>query len=363
MRCLCCDIVVVGAGPSGSMAALVAASAGAEVILLDQRRQIGSPVQCAEYVPWQLAAHVPWSAEYVAQRVSSMRTQLPDGQVVETPSRGYMIHRELFDQHLALAAQEAGAWLLLRTKALETTSKGLLARQGGREFEIEARVIVGADGAHSTVGGWIGQANKELIAAAQCTIILDRQIESTQIYFDPRYVGGYGWFFPKGETANVGVGLKRGYHPKEALEHLLSRLQIGQEAIIGYTGGLIPTGGPLECTWQTNIILVGDAAGQTHPLTGAGVANACLCGRLAGQAAARAALRGDLSLLEDYEREWRNFLGRVLAHAAAKRHLLNEHWSGDPMALSLALRQAWVTFPAYGRRVTSEDMHTSRELV
>lgn len=111
------------------MAALAAARAGAEIILLDQRRQIGLPVQCAEYVPWQLAAHVPWSAEYVAQRVSSMRTHLPDGQVVETSGRGYMIHRELFDQHLALAAEEAGARLLLRTKALEPTSEGLLARQ------------------------------------------------------------------------------------------------------------------------------------------------------------------------------------------------------------------------------------------
>ncbi len=351
MISLRCDVVMVGAGPAGSMAALAAAGTGAEVILLDQRREVGLPVRCAEYVPWQLAAHVPWSSDCVAQRVSFMRTHLPDGQVVESPFRGYVIHRQLFDQNLASVAQRAGARLLLRTKALQPTSTGLLARQDGREVHIEAKVIVGADGARSTVGGWIGQINEELIVAAQCTVILDRWTETTEVYFDPDYVGGYGWLFPKADVANVGVGLDHGHRPKEALELLLSRLSMEGRAIIGYTGGLIPSGGPLERTWQSNIVLVGDAAGQTHPITGAGVANACLCGHMAGQAAARAALEGDLTLLEGYEQEWRDFLGAVLAHAAAKRHSLNECWSDDPRSLSEALRQSWVAFPAYGQQV------------
>ena len=344
------DVVVVGAGPAGSMAALAAAQAGAEVVVLDRRREVGLPVQCAEYVPWQLAAQIPWSPDCVAQTISAMRSYLPDGRIVETPGQGYMIHRWRFDQHLACTAQQAGAQLFLRTKAVEPTSKGLLAKQDGREMRIEAKVIVGADGPCSAVGRWIGQTNTELLAAAQCTVVLKSQREVTQVYFDPAYEGGYGWFFPKGQVANVGVGLRCGRWAKKALQDFLSRLSIRREAIVSHTGGLIPSGGPLERTWQGNMILVGDAAGQTHPITGAGVANACLCGHLAGQAAAQAALHSDLSLLEVYERGWRDFLGAVLAHATAKRLFLNAHWSQDRQELSAVLRESWVAFPAYGHR-------------
>jgi len=345
------DVVVVGAGPAGSCAALAAAEAGARVLLLDKKQEVGVPVQCAEYVPRQLAAHVPWSHRCVAQPIALMQTYLPDGQSVETPSPGYVIDRTLFDKTLAVAACRAGAELLLEARAMERTGQGLLIRQGAKEFKVEAKIIVGADGPRSTVGGWMGQVNRELVVAAQCQVVLKRPLEATQVYFDPHYPGGYGWLFPKGQVANVGVGvgLKFQRDPREALEHLLDRLQIHRRAVIGYTGGLIPCGGPPERTWEGNIILVGDAAGQTHPITGAGVAHACLCGQLAGRAAAKAARCGDPGLLGEYEQEWRDFLGGVLAHALARRRDLDNRWDDDPVALTRALRENWVAFPTYGR--------------
>ncbi|HID61806.1 MAG TPA: NAD(P)/FAD-dependent oxidoreductase [Anaerolineae bacterium] len=351
------DVVVVGAGPAGSCSALAAAEAGARVLLLDKKREVGVPVQCAEYVPRQLAAHVPWSHRCVAQQIALMRTHLPDGQSVETPSPGYVIDRALFDKTLAAAARRAGADLLLRARAAERTARGLVIRQGAEEFEVEAKIIVGADGPRSTVGRWIGQVNRQLVIAAQCQVVLEQPLEATQVYFDPYYPGGYGWLFPKGQVANVGVGvgLRFKRDPREALGHLLDRLKINPQAVIGYTGGLIPSGGPPERTWEENIILVGDAAGQTHPITGAGVAHACLCGQLAGKAAARAALHSDLSLLGEYEQEWRDFLGGILAHALARRRELDKSWSDEPVALARALRENWVAFPAYGRREGSRS--------
>ncbi|HAM43631.1 MAG TPA: NAD(P)/FAD-dependent oxidoreductase [Propionibacteriaceae bacterium] len=358
MILLRCDVVVVGAGPAGSMAALSAARAGAEVILLDRRQAVGLPVQCAEYVPWQLAEHVPWSPDCVVQRISAMRTHLPDGQVVETSGRGYMIDRWRLDQHLAEAARHAGACLLLRTRAVEPAPGGLLARQHDREARIQARVIVAADGPRSTVGSWIGSDHRGLLTAAQCTVALDGPLATTQVYFDPAYEGGYGWLFPKGKVANVGVGLKHGLRAKDALRHLLDRLSITRDRVLSYTGGLIPSGGPLERTWQDNVILVGDAAGQTHPITGAGVANACLCGSLAGQVAGRAAVKNDPTLLEGYERQWRDFLGAVLAHATARRRFLDAHWSHDRHQLSTAVRQSWIAFPDYGKHLRSSNVLT-----
>ena len=194
-----------------------------------------------------------------------------------------------------------------------------------------------------------------MLTAAQCRVHLEKPVAATHVYFDPLYAGGYGWLFPKGEVANVGVGINTdgGPSPKDALAHFLDKLEIRPSAVLGHSGGLIPYNGPPEHTYQGNCILVGDAAGQTHPITGAGVAHACLCGQMAGRAAAKAALSGDLDALSEYEREWRDYLGGILAHAVAKRRFLEESWSWDPAALSALLRRAWVAFPAYGIKTSN----------
>lgn len=346
------DVVVVGAGPAGSSAARAAARAGARVLALERKREIGVPVRCAEYVPRQIRRHIPWSSDWVAQAIDTMRTHLPDGEIVATPAAGYMIHRDRFDRGLAAAARRVGVRILTGTAALEPTDGGLIVRRGRRTLRVGARVIVGADGPGSTVRAWMGITDPPLLFTAQCRVHLrGRQSGTTDVYFDPEYVAGYGWLFPKGAVANVGVGLcpDVGMGPGEALRHLLDRLQIPASAIISRNGGWIPSGGPPQQTCLNNLILVGDAAGQTHPITGAGVAHACLCGQMAGRAAARATLCADLNALHEYEREWREYLGGVLIYAVAKRRLLESGWSQDRAVLSRLLHQTWVAFPAYGR--------------
>ena len=153
------DVVIIGAGPAGSCAARTAAQAGARVLLLEARRTVGVPVQCAEYVPIRLrdALGEAWPGEVVVQRVEAMRTFLPDGTVQETPAPGMLIDRAAFDQHLARLAVRAGAELWTGTRAIACSERGVLARRrDGSVVEIKATVIIGADGPRSTVARWVG---------------------------------------------------------------------------------------------------------------------------------------------------------------------------------------------------------------
>jgi|YNPNPStandDraft_1061719.scaffolds.fasta_scaffold00221_17 digeranylgeranylglycerophospholipid reductase len=356
----CChfvDVLVIGAGPAGSSTARAAASGGLRVLMVEKRPTVGLPVQCAEYVPAQIAGYVSIPERCIARRIRTMRTHLPDGQVVETPAAGYMLDRALFDKALVVAACQAGAevWTAAQAVAVSQGENLARVRRNGVLEEVEYRVLIGADGPRSLVGKCIGQVNSELVYAVQVEVILgERQPPFTEVHFIPACRGGYGWVFPKEHTANVGVGVNpaMGGNPHQALKYLWEQLNLGEAPIVGHTAGLIPVGGMVDRLRVGNVLLVGDAAGFTHPITGAGVFAAVVGGTLAGQTVVRALKSGNIDLLEEYEKEWSAFMGGPLNHALSKRHYRDTHWSDDPNTLSSVIRETWVAFPGYTARDT-----------
>jgi digeranylgeranylglycerophospholipid reductase len=343
------DVLVVGAGPAGSTAARVAAEAGLKVLIVERKSCVGIPVQCAEYVPAQIAHWAPIPAQCVAQPIENLCTYLPDGETIQTTSRGFVLQRALYDKALAAIACRAGAAIQTGTRALRPVPGGVVVRCGDQESVIGCTVIVGADGPQSTVGQWIGQTNQAFLVARQAETVLSQPEADAFVYFDPMYRGGYGWLFPKGTTANVGVAVnpQMGGDPNRALEHLLARLSGTAGAVLGTSGGLVPSGGEAARLWSRNTLLVGDAAGQTHPITGGGILPAVAAGTLAGRAAAQAVKGRKLELLASYAAEWASFMGPALHRALAKRQHLDANWSEDPKELTLALRQDWIAFPGY----------------
>ncbi|HHV62357.1 MAG TPA: NAD(P)/FAD-dependent oxidoreductase [Firmicutes bacterium] len=350
------DALVVGAGPAGACAARRLALDGARVLMAERKPRVGMPVQCAEYVPMFITYYVPLEAGHIAQRVDEMETFLPTGEVVRNRFPGYVLHRSLFDKSLVASALKAGAELLLGARVTGLSDRGVVIESrgpGGRErFEVAAKVVIGADGPISTVGKAVGRENTEFVAGAQCEVLLDRPLEATRVYFDPEYFGGYGWVFPKGDTANVGVGVQLTGVPgpgnslleaREVLEGFLDKLKVGRGRVLGYTGGLIPVGGPLAAT-SGRVLLAGDAAGHTHPLTGAGILHAVIGGEAAGRAAARAIRDDDMEALQAYDDEWRSIFGRSLERAAERRALLLSNWCCDRAALSQLIRRTWIAF-------------------
>lgn len=346
------DILVIGAGPAGSSAARTAARMGASVLLIEKKPRIGVPVQCAELVSKWIFRHVSFPSGSVIQSIESMSVHLPDGTASEMKGPGYMLDRSLFDKELATSAIRSGATILTGTRALEASSDGVLIQRDTQQEWIRTKVIIGADGVHSTVARWIQQPSLKAMVALQNEVVLFEPLSHVDVFFHQDYEGGYAWFFPKGRTANAGVGVVPHKTSKlpDLLNGFLNQLnrmgKLPRVEIVSKTGGSIPCE-PRPQTVFGNILLAGDAAGHTHPITGAGILNAIIAGEIAGRIASEAIARGDLRHLKNYEPEWREAFGESIFYGAYKRGVLEEHWNQPGIDLNNLIHRTWVSFKEY----------------
>ncbi len=338
------DVLVVGAGPGGATASYVLAKAGARVLMVDIKKKPGIPVQCAEFVPIQLKHKFPqfFSQEVIAQEVKDMVHFTPWGEVVRMSSEGYVLNRDRFDAKIVELAKKEGAHLLLRTIFLGFESGKLwLENIDKRErFWIKADFVVGGDGPRSKVAKLTGEHTKSFLATAQFTVPLKEKLGDLLIYFREYIPGGYGWIFPKGDLANVGVGVDPHFGVnvmnslKIFLEEVASEGIVAQD-IVGRTGGWIPAEG-IKRPVRNNVLLVGDAGGFCHPITGGGIANAVYTGAMAGDAIVEGSP-------EEFEEESMDVFGNTLNKAAYKRVKYMKSWDD----LKKIIPRTWIAFEEY----------------
>jgi flavin-dependent dehydrogenase len=278
-----------------------------------------------------------------------MRTFLNGRLLQQIAAPGYTIRRDVFDRMLAEEAEKSGATIFLSTIAVGRQNGEVIVREkGGARSRVRAKVIIGADGPRSQVARWIACQNRDVMPAVQARVALDYPLDYTEIFLDDRIYGGYGWLFPKGNEANVGVGMKvrgRGGEIGRVLLELLARLS-SEGKISGRPLAMVSGRVPVEPAGAMrvgNILLAGDAAGHTHPITGAGIPQAVIGGGMAGKWAAHAVDRADLGKLADYESEWRDFFGETLERASSRRRLLESKWD----RLEEIVKYCWVTFKEY----------------
>jgi digeranylgeranylglycerophospholipid reductase len=136
------------------------------------------------------------------------------------------------------------------------------------------------------------------------------------------------WIFPKGgHTANVGVGILGSKSGKIRAITLLQKFvetTIPDGKIIEMVLGGVPVSGPIERTVTDGLILVGDAARQSDPLTGGGITNAMDAGKIAGEVCIKAKEKGDYSVktLKEYEDRWRVTIGNEISRSLQVKNLL-----------------------------------------
>ncbi len=334
-----CDVVVVGAGPAGSMAAHRAASAGADTILLEKRRSVGAPLRCAEGVSARRLEEmgiVPDPAWISSEIVGTVMVS-PSGKTLTVDERsgaapvGYVLERHLFDKHLADRASDAGARLMLGTAC-----RGVL-KDGGRvvgvsaegpdgPVTIRAGCVIAADGYESQVPRWAGLDTAldvgDMVSCIQYRMGGVSVSEGyCHFYLGSVAPGGYAWIFPKGKgVANVGLGilgrLCGGKTPREYLDDFVTSCPGLSEAfkLEIVSGAVSVTPGP-DTAVADGFIAAGDSARVIDPMTGGGIYHALLTGALAGETAAKCVAREDVSAaaLSEYDRAWKEKIGGELA--------------------------------------------------
>lgn len=348
-----CDVLVVGLGPAGACAAAAAASRGARVIAIDRKFVAGLPVQCAEFVPRMLGMEIAELGGAQRQAITSMATFVETGvPAIEPHFPGVMIDRADFDARLVANAQAHGARCRFATSARAFGASGIVVLS--EATAIAARVIIGADGPRSRVGSAVGAANTEIVETRQITVPLLQSSVSTDIFLSAGIPGGYAWLFPKGKVANLGLGVAPTWRGqlKPLLDDLHARLmgegRVG-ERISAHTGGAIPAGGMRRLVsplGEASVLLAGDAAGLTNPVTGAGIAAAVISGHEAGAAAARL-IEGDASAADDYADEMETLFGPSLERALARRRVLMDIYKSGGTPATADLKRGWIAFPQY----------------
>ena len=351
-----CDLVIIGLGPAGASAAIEAAKAGLSVAAFEKKAVAGHPVQCAEFVPAMLDAGELALSETSIQKIREMITYVEE----DTPDltknfSGHMIDRRAFDAALVDKAIAAGTKCTFGVKLHNISADGELTFSNGDT--VRGKTILGADGPHSMVGKAIGAVNTDIVETRQISVPLLEPHVATDIYLSNKMPGGYGWLFPKGDVANIGMGVYADQKEllKPALEDLHKRIagtgQVGTE-IIGYTGGAIPVGGMLKPhgkLGETLVLLAGDAAGLTNAITGAGIAAGVMSGRLAGETVA-AHLAGDTDAVDIYEEDLEDLFGASLRRAVARRKELMDLGAAQGKLDKQALRGAWIAYEDYWRK-------------
>ncbi len=343
------DVVVVGCGPAGTITAKHIAKTGARVLMLEKRSEIGVPVRCGEGLDKKGLPRIGIkpNKKWISNEVKGAHIIAPNGLSLELKEGmagnevGYVIKRDIFDKELAKEAIRAGADIRIKTSAISVLEKdgfitGVKAKHMGETFDINAKIVVGADGFESQIGRWAGiDTNilpRDVYTCLQYYMVgVDVDVDFSNFYLGSCAPGGYAWVFPKGgNRANVGLGLKASMikgkgEPKRLLDAFVKdREYLSKGTPIAHFAGAVSVCAPIERTIGNGIMLVGDAARQIDPMTGGGVMNAGVAAQIAAKVAVEAIEAKDFSseFLLKYEKGWRaQFEDKMYRNWMAKEKL------------------------------------------
>jgi len=351
------DVVVIGAGPGGSMASYHASINGAKTLLIEKSQEIGEPVRCAEAVPRLEDFGIKPNSSFVRSRIKGGYLIAPNGKKITVKggkTDGYIVERKIFDKYLAVRSARVGTKVAVKSRAVGLEHNGdgydVIVNHLGEEYTVKAKIVIAADGVESSVAEMAGLKCKKIpteicsCAEYEMTNVKLLDNEMMEFYFGNICPKGYAWIFPKGDTANVGLGVidkkkKAIDYLNEFIEHPILEGRLNDATPVEFKCGGAPVGGPIEKTVSDNLMVVGDAAGQISPLSGAGIYLSMSCGSMAGEVASKCVKNKDYSKesLMEYENRWKEKYYNILMAELKYKNILQKLSEKELNALADAM--------------------------
>jgi geranylgeranyl reductase family protein len=307
------DVVVAGAGPTGTAAARACAEAGLRTLCIEEHGTIGHPVQCAGLLSAAAFAECRVSSRSILNRVSGARFIPSAGEplVIDAGEpKACVVDRGILDREMAGAAARAGVEFQLKTSVVSVQGNRLGTRGIRGRDEIGFSILIAADGVRSAIARILG------LGRAACFLGgLQAEVRSPA---DPRFVEirphaspeFFGWVIPSG-NGRARVGLCGEGDLRQRLADLLRPFEGG---VLDIVSGALPLG-PSGRTYGSRTLVAGDAAGMAKPSSGGGIYTGVRAARHAAAVAAECCRKGSFRDrdLAPYERLWREDFGRELA--------------------------------------------------
>lgn len=309
------DVIVVGGGPAGLLAARDLAAAGAGVLVIEEHDRIGVPVHCTGVLgldafgeldlPRQTILHTAHGARFISADGSSL--------IIEHDRvRAAVIDRAAFDAALAASAAAAGAEIRTgcRVRQIDVTAGGVEVSTA--DGVVQGRACVMACGANYRFNRRLGLGLPRLFAHSAQREVAFPETDHVEIYLGRQIAaGGFGWLVPfkRGGSSYARVGVmcdsRAGAAFKALSQRIAQRFAIASEWEEPRVK-ILPLA-PVARTWSSRVLAVGDAAGLVKATTGGGIYFGLLSGRIAADVLAPALAEDRLSAtrLREYERRWR----------------------------------------------------------
>jgi len=355
------DVIVIGGGPVGCAVARDIATSGYRVLILEEHREIGVPVQCAGLISERAVEISRVSSRVILNRLYGAVVYAPGGNILKLEGKrvyAMVIDRRAFDRSLAEQARRAGAEILCGSRAVKFayTPEGVQVEaksSKGQNHFFTCRLLIGADGHNSAVARWRSlPSSPEKVSLYAAEVLLPGcSGRVAQIFLDRRLAPGwFGWIFPAGnDRARAGVGSSPlvadngAESPRLLFEKLVASYPdvFRGMKVLQNTGGVVPIGF-FERTYDNHVLLVGDAAAHVKPISGGGL----YFGLRAAEhcaATAVAALRAQnfsRDFLSAYQRKWEADIGLEINCGLKHREVFLEMKNKDIEFLTAFLNKA-----------------------
>jgi geranylgeranyl reductase family protein len=328
------DVVVIGAGPAGSMTAARLAGQGHDVLMLEEHATIGRPVHCTGLLGLEAFDEFNLPRDLILSHAGAARFWGAAGQSVTIRSeriRAAIIDRAALDERLARNAVSAGAEIRpdCRAEAIEIGPSSVRVKARGLDAGVSARACVLACGAnyrfHRALG--LGLPDVYLQSAQLETTFPETADVEVQFGRDVA-PSGFAWLVPfrRGDSPHARIGLMAETRGRDRFETFLGslcgRLGVGRDAVPAPRLKMLPLG-PVARTYADRVVAVGDAAGLVKPTTGGGIYYGLLSGSIAANVLGDALRRDRLreAGLRRYETLWRRRLGQEIRVGLAFRRI------------------------------------------